>query len=115
MPAYKIPCTFQMAGTYVIESANLREAIKKAEHISGLPAEQEYISDSLVLDDVDSIFEINDMEAPCLSKEDIIEELNKRTDPRIHESCVFNAETEDYSVHELVAVLRDYYNFIYEY
>lgn len=115
MPLFKIPCTFQMSGVYAVEANDLREAIKKTEHISELPENREYIPDSLILDDIDLIFENNNMNVPCLTKEEIIEELNKRTDPRIHGYYFFNEATAEQSTEMLVALLRDYYNFNYEY
>ena len=115
MPQFEIPCTWIMSGRYYIEADNLREAIKRVQGDMPLPDEREYVSCSLEVDDIDEVFGANKMEVPDLGirTDEIEEELDKRTDPRVKARSVFNAKTADYSIDDLVFILRDYYGIEY--
>ena len=112
---FEIPCTWTMSGRYFIEADNLREAIERVQGDMPLPDEREYVSCSLEVDDIDEVFEANEMELPNLDlrTDAIKEELDKRTDPRLEMTSVFNAKTAGYSVDDLVSILRDYYGIKY--
>ena len=56
---YKVPVTWRVWGTYQIEADSKEEAIRKAYHATSLPAESEYIDDSLIVDKEDITCEHN--------------------------------------------------------
>ena len=114
MPIFDIPCTWTMSGIYHIDTENLDAAIKLAKGDLPLPEDREYVSGSLSVDPIDEIFEANNMEPTELSSDDIIAELNKRTDARIHAAEVFDPATANYTTDKLIALLRDYYGLTYD-
>ena len=110
METYDIPCTWQMFGTQHNKANNLRESIRMAEGNQPLPSDRGYINDSFQVEDIDTIYEANGMEIPTLSEGQIREELDKRTDPRVEFTSCFDPQTANYSIDELIGILRDYYD-----
>lgn len=113
MPKFEVPCTWRMYGSYHIEAENLREAINKAEKNLPLPSERDYVDDSLVIDEIDAVYEANNIPIPTLGRKQIRAELDKRTDPQLHILGCFDPETAAYSTDELIGILRDYYGETY--
>ena len=115
MPMFEVPANWRMFGSYYIEANNLREAINKVGGPLPLPSERDYIDDSLIVDEIDEVYAANDMAVPELSKEKIIEELDKRTDPRVEITECFDPATARYRIDDLIGILRDYYDVKYDF
>lgn len=114
MSKFEIPCMWRMYGSYQIEANNIREAINKAGENLPLPSECDYVDDSLVVDEIDVVYEANDIPIPALGREQIRKELDRRTKLQAKITDCFDPDTVKYNIDELIGFLRDYYNEIYK-
>ena len=82
----EINCTFAMSGTYSLESASVYDAWLEAQGNLPLPAQREYVSDSLEVESLDQCMVANGWEEDeverlsCMTEDELTREIFRRED-----------------------------------
>ncbi len=106
----EINCTFAMSGTYSLESASVYDAWLEAQGNLPLPAQREYVSDSLEVESLDQCMVANGWEEDeverlsCMTEDELTREIFRREDADLGISESWKAETK-----RMKEFLLDYY------